>query len=67
MIENEQQYRKAEQELNILMSKLTDLQRTPDIHEKGFMKAGIRKLIARIHEELAIFEGQSEVKTSKAS
>ncbi len=67
MIENEQQYRKAEQELNILMSKLTDLQRTTDIHEKGFTKAGIRKLIARIHEELAIFEGQSKVKTSKAS
>jgi len=27
--------------------------------EKGFTKAGVRKMIARLHEELAVFEAQN--------
>jgi hypothetical protein len=30
---------------------------------KGFTKAGIRKMIARLHEELAIYEGSQEART----
>jgi len=33
------------------------LQQTNPIGSKGFTKAGIRKMIARLHEELAIYEG----------
>ena len=32
------------------------------IGSKGFTKAGIRKMIARIHEELAIYEGSEEAR-----
>ncbi|MFN5272147.1 MAG: hypothetical protein ACK5E3_03025 [Planctomycetota bacterium] len=67
MIENDQQYRKAEQELEVLMSRLKELQSTTTIGSKGFTKAGIRKLIARTHEELAIYESQSEARISRAS
>ena len=28
---------------------------------KGFTKAGVRKLIARLHEELALYEGGQEI------
>ena len=30
---------------------------------KGFTKAGIRKMIARLHEELAVYEGGEEAKS----
>jgi hypothetical protein len=31
---------------------------------KGFTKAGIRKMIARLHEELALYEGSEEARHS---
>lgn len=31
---------------------------------QGFTKAGIRKLIARLHEEIAVFEGSEEARTA---
>jgi hypothetical protein len=30
--------------------------------EKGFTNAGIRKLVARLHEELAAYEGSEEAR-----
>jgi len=36
---------------------LEALQQSNPIGSKGFTKAGIRKMIARLHEELAIYEG----------
>jgi hypothetical protein len=41
-----------------------ELQRNHPIGEKGFTKAGIRKLIARLNEELAVFEGSEEARSS---
>ena len=67
MIQNDNEYRKAEDEIDELMSRLKELQSTTSIGTKGFTKAGIRKLIARIHEELALYESQAEAKTVKAS
>jgi hypothetical protein len=67
LIENDEQYRRAEQEIEALMSRLKELQSTTAIGSKGFTKAGIRKLIARTHEELALYESQSEAKISRAS
>ena len=29
---------------------------------KGFTKAGVRKMIARLHEELAVYEGSEEAR-----
>ena len=31
------------------------------LERKGFTKAGVRKLIARLHEELALYEGGQEI------
>ncbi len=37
--------------------RLEKLQKDHPIGSKGFTKAGIRKMIARLHEELAVYEG----------
>jgi hypothetical protein len=60
MIEGPLDYEKAQSELRMLESRLDELQRQYPIPEKGFTKAGVRKLIARLHEELAVFEGRQE-------
>ncbi|HEY1377786.1 MAG TPA: hypothetical protein VGF55_13390, partial [Gemmataceae bacterium] len=64
MIENATDYRKAQEEIRALEERLERLQQAHPIGSKGFTKAGIRKLIARLHEELAVFEGSEEAKQS---
>ncbi len=56
------EYEKAQEEIHILEKRLERLQQTHPIDIKGFTKAGIRKLIARLHEELAVFEGSEEAR-----
>jgi hypothetical protein len=34
-------------------------------NEKGLTKAGIRKMIARLQDELAVYEGQQEISTAR--
>ncbi|TWT89586.1 hypothetical protein [Stieleria varia] len=63
MIHNAIEYEKAQTELRDLQSRLEALQADHPIGEKGFTKAGIRKLIARLNEELAVFEGSSEARS----
>jgi hypothetical protein len=58
------EYEKAQSELRDLQGRLERLQREHPIGEKGFTKAGIRKLIARLNEELAVFEGSEEARSS---
>jgi hypothetical protein len=41
---------------------ISDLEREHPIGEKGFTKAGVRKMIAKINEELAAFEGREEAR-----
>jgi uncharacterized membrane protein len=60
VITNAAEYEKAETELRNLEDRLDALQRDHAMGDKGFTKAGIRKLIARLHEELAVFEGSAE-------
>uniref|UniRef100_A0A7C2NYN4 Uncharacterized protein n=1 Tax=Schlesneria paludicola TaxID=360056 RepID=A0A7C2NYN4_9PLAN len=60
MITTAVEYEKAQEELQALQDRLAELQRDHPLGDKGFTKAGIRKLIARIHEELAVFEGTEE-------
>ena len=63
MIASKFEYEKAESELRDLQTRLERLQRKHPIGEKGFTKAGIRKLIARLNEELALFEGSEEARS----
>jgi prefoldin subunit 5 len=62
MIANEAEYQKARQEIRGLEERLEKLQQTHPIGSKGFTKAGIRKMIARLHEELAVFEASEEAR-----
>lgn len=62
MISNSTEYEKAHEEIRILEERLKRLQKTHPIGSKGFTKAGIRKMIARLHEELAVYEGDEEVR-----
>jgi hypothetical protein len=64
MIANPMEYQKAQDEIRALEERLQRLQQTHPIGEKGFTKAGIRKMIARLHEELAVYEGSEEARQS---
>lgn len=67
MITNSAEYEKAEQELRDLQSRLERLQQSHPVGSKGFTKAGIHKMIARIHEELAVYEGSEEARQTESS
>ena len=62
MIANASEYQKAQEDLRVLEQRLERLQRDHPIGFKGFTKAGIRKMIARLHEELAMYEGSEEAR-----
>ena len=62
MIANSTEYEKAQQELHSLEDRLARLQQTHPLGSKGFTKAGIRKMIARLHEEMAVYEGSEEAR-----
>lgn len=64
MIADLTEYRKAEEELRLLEVRLLQLQECHPVGSKGFTKAGIRKLIARLQEELALYEGSEEARQS---
>ena len=61
MITTAEEYQKAQDELRQLEERLHRLQQSHPLGAKGFTKAGVRKLIARLHEELAVYEGSQEV------
>ena len=65
MISNAQEYDKAQEELRHLEGWLIRLQRDNPAPTKGLTKAGIRKMISRLHEELAEFEGTQEVQAAR--
>lgn len=60
MIITAEQYQQAQEELRQLEERLYRLQQSHPLGAKGFTKAGIRKMIARLHEELAVYEGSQE-------
>ena len=60
MISNPVEYERTECALKDLQERLQRLQESHRIGDKGFTKAGIRKMIARLHEELALYEGSEE-------
>ncbi|MFH1952631.1 MAG: hypothetical protein ABIL06_13545 [Pseudomonadota bacterium] len=62
MIHNLTEYEKAQDEMRILEERLERLQQNHPVGSKGFTKAGVRKMIARLHEELALYEGSEEAR-----
>ncbi len=67
MISSSAEYEKAESELRELEQRRIGLQKQHAIGDKGFTKAGIRKLIARLNEELAVYEASEEARASLQS
>lgn len=67
MIANAAEYGKAQEELRSLEVRLADLLKSNPQGSKGFTKAGIRKMIARLHEELAVYEGSEEAKQPESN
>jgi hypothetical protein len=63
MITTVNEYEKAQAELRDLTDRLARLQQTNPADSKGFTKAGVRKMIARRREELAVYEGSEEIHT----
>ena len=61
MIATNQEYEKAIGELAQLELWLQRLQVENPLPIKGLTKAGVRKMIARLHEELGVYEGTREV------
>jgi hypothetical protein len=66
MIADANEYDKACQELEYLEAWLNRLRSQHQDSTKGLTKAGIRKMIARLHEELAIYEGGLEVEKERS-
>ncbi|HEX5271694.1 MAG TPA: hypothetical protein VFW33_14450 [Gemmataceae bacterium] len=60
MIASPTEYAKACQELEHLEGWLAKLRQESPGAAKGLTKAGLRKMIARLHEELAVYEGGLE-------
>jgi hypothetical protein len=67
MIASALEYQKAQDELRELEERLLRLQRAHPAGSKGFTKAGLRKMIARLHEELAVYEGSEEARQPELS
>jgi hypothetical protein len=66
VITTDQDYQKARAELADLESWLAKLNQDHPGAEKGITKAGIRKLLSRLHEELGHYEGTLEYQATKA-
>jgi hypothetical protein len=66
MIANAVEYEQAQAEIRSLEDRLKRLQEAHPVGSKGFTKAGIRKLIARLHEELAVYEGSEDARQSSS-
>jgi hypothetical protein len=67
IITTAEQYRKVQEELRHPEEGLNLLQQDHPLGAKGFTKAGIRKLIARLHEELALYEGSQVIRQADSS
>ncbi len=67
MIATAEEYSKAQGELQRLESWLQRLQREHPVPAKGLTKTGVRKMISRLHEELAVYKGGREVEQPERS
>lgn len=58
MIANATEYSAAQEELRQMVDRLAQLQASHPAGSKDFTKASVGKMIARLHEELAVCEGR---------
>ena len=65
MIASITEYEIAKSELQSLEERLRQLHADNPDGAKGFTKAGVRKMIARLHEQLAVFEASAGSASSK--
>ncbi len=63
MIVNRTEYEKAREELRALEERLGDARSVNPSGHKGFTQAGVRKMIARLYEELVVYECSGEAIT----
>jgi hypothetical protein len=64
MVGNMAEYQKACEELDHFQKWLEKLLRSHPGHERGLTKAGVRKMTARLQEEIGFFEGSREFEES---
>ena len=57
MISTVYEYQRSQEQLDHLEKWLARLREDPNPGKDGLVKAGIRKLISRLHEEMADYEG----------
>ena len=57
MISSPFEYERSQEQLEHLEKWLLRLRQGSDPGKDGLVKAGIRKLISRLHEEMAVYEG----------
>ncbi len=62
MIATATEYQKAQDELRLLESRLLHLQAAHPPGSRGFTKAGVRTMTARLHEERAVYEGGEDAR-----
>jgi hypothetical protein len=62
MIASKNDYEKAWDELRSREARLDRLRKSHPVGSKGFTKADIHKLIARLHDEMAEYEGSEEAR-----
>ncbi len=67
MVANNEEYYKGQEGIRILEERLRRRQDSNPIGVKGLTKAGIRKMIARLHEELALYEGSEEARQTDSN
>ena len=67
VITSAQEYAAAQAELRSLEQRLASTHQDHPNPEKGYTKVGIRKMIARIHEELGQYEAQLAVGAARGS
>ena len=65
MIKNSTEYERAQEELRHLEEWLRRFEREHPLPDMGLSKAGVRKMIARLHEELREYEGTLEVDAAR--
>lgn len=64
MMANRTECQKSEEEIRLVEEGLRRLQQSHPVGSNGFTKAGIRKMIARLHEELALYEESEDARQS---
>jgi hypothetical protein len=67
MISNVDEYRIVQEQIRSLEDRLVRLQQRHPLGSNGYTKAGVRRMIARLQQELAVFEVEAGKTPSTAT